>query len=147
MDTSRIILYSIFITINSTVLFFIYSIISRWMKTTEEKIDKIKEKTDNMEEKINDLEHIVRSTDEYIKYTKHVTDVVYLNYLDGLQRVMVNKEHFEEAEIIKNTIAIKEKMIMAVIKNNRDMQMRIYTQEELKDIFKNSNRKNTEYEE
>lgn len=36
---------------------------------------------------------------------------------------------------------------MAVIKNNRDMQMRNYTQEELKDIFKNSNRKNTEHEE
>ena len=122
MDKSTLIIYCIFICINSAVLFFIYNIIARWMKTTEKKI--------------GDLEHIVRSTDEYIKYTKHVTDLVYLNYLDGLQRIMVNREQYEEAEIVKRTIAIREKMMMEDIMNGVPDGSRTYTADQLKDVFR-----------
>ena len=71
----------------------------------------------NMEKKINDLEHIVRSTDEYIKYTKHTTDVVYLNYMEGLLRMLVAKERYEEAEMVRRNIQIIEKRMKEDMEN------------------------------
>jgi hypothetical protein len=117
MDTSTLIIYCIFICINSAVLFFIYALISRWIKTTEKKI--------------GDLEHIVRSTDEYIKYNKHIADVVYLNYLDGLQRIFIARERFEDAEKLKKIIAIYEYKIFCEMKENANRQTSNMWEEDL----------------
>ena len=121
MDTPTLIIYCIFIAINSAVLFFIYSIISRWMKTTEEKI--------------NDLEHIVRSTDEYIKYNKHIADVVYLSYLDGLQRILVARERYEEAEQVKKTISVYEYKVFCEMKENENRQTSKMWEEDLDRMY------------
>ena len=64
------------------------------------------------------------------------TSLVYLNYLDGLQRIMVNREQYEEAEIVKRTIAIREKMMMEDIMNGVPDGSRIYTADQLKDVFR-----------
>ena len=117
MDKSTLIIYCIFICINSAVLFFIYGIIARWMKTTVKKI--------------GDLEHIVRSTDEYIKYNKHIADVVYLSYLDGLLRVFIDRERFEDAEKLKETIAVYEYKIFCEMKENANRQTSNMWEEDL----------------
>lgn len=93
----RTIIYLVFVVFNSMVLFLIYSTISRWMQ--------------RMEEKINGVEHAILSVDDYIKFNKHTTDIVYLNYLEGLKRVFVSKEMFEEADMVNRIINAKEKIV------------------------------------
>lgn len=93
----RTIIYLVFVVFNSMVLFRIYFTISRWMK--------------RMEDKINGVEHAVLSVDDYIKFNKHTTDIVYLNYLEGLKRVFVSKEMYEEADMLNRVIKAKEKIV------------------------------------
>lgn len=136
MDTPTLIIYCIFIFINSAVLFFIYTIISRWMKTTEKKI--------------GDLEHIVRSTDEYIKYNKHIADVVYLSYLDGLKRIFIARERYEDAERVKKTIDIYEYKIFCEMKENAQRQSMKMWEEDLSRMYDEryrNNKKNPQSEE
>lgn len=65
MNTADLIISIVFVCINSTALFLIYRSISRWMTRNEKKID--------------NLEHAVLKIDDYIKYSSHTIDAVYID--------------------------------------------------------------------
>lgn len=122
MDTTQLIIYGLFVCINSAVLFLIYGIISRWIARNEKKID--------------NLEHQVLSIDDYIRYTTHIIESVYIDVQNRLMEHLASEERYEEAEYVRQN---RDKTIGCVLKEMRERLMK----DALQDFINNKREENS----
>lgn len=102
MNTADLIISIVFVCINSTALFLIYRAISRWMTRNEKKID--------------NLEHAVLKIDDYIKYSSHTIDSVYIDAQNRLIEQFVKDEDYERASIVKKNRQLVEAAVLEEMK-------------------------------
>lgn len=115
MSTTQLIIYCLAVCINSAVLFLVYGIIARWMKRNEKKID--------------DLEHSILKIEDYVRYSNHVIDSVYIETQNRLIDELAQQEKYEQAECVRKN---REVTISHVL---RDMRARL--QEEMEKMKEN----------
>lgn len=115
MSTTQLIIYCLVVCINSAVLFLVYGIIARWMKRNEKKID--------------DLEHSILKIEDYVRYSNHVIDSVYIETQNRLIDELAQQEKYEQAECVRKN---REVTISHVL---RDMRKRL--QEEMEKMQEN----------
>lgn len=106
MNTADLIISIVFVCINSTALFLIYRSISRWMTRNEKKID--------------NLEHAVLKIDDYIKYSSHTIDAVYLDALDRLIKQYVKDEKYEVADLVKKDLQLVQANVLKEMKRRME---------------------------
>lgn len=90
----------------------------------------------------------VQKEDKY--GTIYIADVVYLSYLDGLKRIFIARERYEDAERVKKTIDIYEYKIFCEMKENAQRQSMNMWEEELSRMYEEryrNNKKNPQSEE
>lgn len=97
------------------MLFLVYGIIARWMKRNEKKID--------------DLEHSILKIEDYVRYSNHVIDSVYIETQNRLIDELAKQEKYEQAECVRKN---REVTISHVL---RDMRKRL--QEEMEKMQEN----------
>jgi len=102
MNTADLIISIVFICINSTALFLIYRAISRWMTRNEKKID--------------DLEHCILKIDDYIRYSSHVIESVYIDVQNRLIEQFVKDQDYERADMVKRSRQITEAAVLKEMK-------------------------------
>lgn len=98
MNTADLIISIVFVCINSAALFLIYRSISRWMTRNEKKID--------------NLEHAVLKIDDYIKYSSHTIDAVYIDAQNRLIEYYIKNEKYELAEIVKKNMQLVQATVL-----------------------------------
>lgn len=106
MNTADLIIGIVFVCINSTALFLIYRSISRWMTRNEKKID--------------NLEHAVLKIDDYIKYSSHTIDTVYIYALNRLMEQYVKDEKYELAQLVKKDLQLVQATVLKEMKHRMD---------------------------
>lgn len=106
MNTADLIISIVFVCINSTALFLIYRSISRWMTRNEKKID--------------NLEHAVLKIDDYIKYSSHTIDTVYIYALNRLIEQYVKDEKYELAQLVKKDLQLAQATVLKEIKHRME---------------------------
>lgn len=113
MNTADLIISIVFVCINSTALFLIYRSISRWMTRNEKKID--------------NLEHDVLKIDDYIKYSSHTIDSVYIDVQNRLIKQYVKDEKYEVAELIKKNIELLQyKVLNEMMQRKKEAEKKLY---------------------
>lgn len=122
MNTADLIISIVFVCINSAALFLIYRAISRWMTRNEKKID--------------NLEHAVLKIDDYIKYSTHAIDAVYIDAQNRLIEHYIKNEKYELAEIVKKNMQLMQATVLK--------EMRRRMEEAEKKFYEDS--KNKEYD-
>lgn len=106
MNTADLIISIVFVCINSTALFLIYRSISRWMTRNEKKID--------------NLEHAVLKIDDYIKYSSHTIDTVYIYALNRLMEQYVKDGKYELAQLVKKDLQLVQATVLKEMKHRMD---------------------------
>lgn len=106
MNTADLIISIVFVCINSTALFLIYRSISRWMTRNEKKID--------------NLEHAVLKIDDYIKYSTHTIDSVYIDVQNRLIEQFVKEEKYEMAELVKRNRQLVQATVLKEMKHRME---------------------------
>lgn len=122
MNTADLIISIVFVCINSAALFLIYRAISRWMTRNEKKID--------------NLEYAVFKIDNYIKYSTHAIDAVYIDAQNRLIEYYIKNEKYELAEIVKKNMQLMQATVLK--------EMRRRMEEAEKKFYEDS--KNKEYD-
>lgn len=113
MNTADLIISIVFVCINSTALFLIYRAISRWMTRNEKKID--------------NLEHAVLKIDDYIKYSSHTIDAVYIDAQNRLIEQFVKDEDYERAAIVKKNRKLVEAAVLEEMKRRmKEMEAELF---------------------
>mgnify|MGYP006920880794 FL=1 len=106
MNTADLIISIVFVCINSAALFLIYRSISRWMTRNEKKID--------------NLEHAVLKIDDYIKYSSHTIDTVYIYALNRLIEQYVKDEKYELAQLVKKDLHLVQATVLKEMKHRME---------------------------
>ncbi len=106
MNTADLIISIVFVCINSTALFLIYRSISRWMTRNEKKID--------------NLEHAVLKIDDYIKYSSHTIDTVYIYALNRLIEQYIKDEKYEVADLVKKDLQLVQANVLKEMKRRME---------------------------
>lgn len=106
MNTADLIISIVFVCINSAALFLIYRSISRWMTRNEKKID--------------NLEHAVLKIDNYIKYSTHTIDSVYIDVRNRLIEQFVKEEKYEMAELVKRSRQLVQATVLKEMKHRME---------------------------
>jgi hypothetical protein len=79
------------------------------------------------EKKIDNLEHAVLKIDDYIKYSSHTIDAVYLDALDRLIKQYVKDEKYEVAELIKKNIELLQyKVLNEMMQRKKEAEKKLY---------------------
>lgn len=113
MNTADLIISIVFVCINSTALFLIYRSISRWMTRNEKKID--------------NLEHAVLKIDDYIKYSSHTIDTVYIYALNRLIEQYVKDEKYELAQLVKKNLQLVQATVLKEMKHRmKEAEKKLY---------------------
>lgn len=106
MNTAELIISIVFVCINSAALFLIYRSISRWMTRNEKKIE--------------NLEHAVLKIDDYIKYSSHTIDSVYIDVQNRLIEQFVKEEKYEMAELVKRNRQLVQATVLKEMKHRME---------------------------
>lgn len=106
MNAADLIISIVFICINSTALFLIYRAISRWMIRNEKKID--------------NLEHAILKIDDYIKYSSHTIDTVYIYALNRLIEQYIKDEKYEVADLVKKDLQLVQANVLKEMKRRME---------------------------
>lgn len=106
MNTADLIISIVFICINSTALFLIYRAISRWMIRNEKKID--------------NLEHAILKIDDYIKYSSHTIDTVYIYALNRLIEQYIKDEKYEVDDLVKKDLQLVQANVLKEMKRRME---------------------------
>lgn len=106
MNTADLIISIVFVCINSTALFLIYRAISRWMTRNEKKID--------------NLEHAILKIDDYIKYSSHTIDTVYIYALNRLIEQYIKDEKYEVADHVKKDLQLVQANVLKEMKRRME---------------------------
>lgn len=83
METAEVIFKFIITSLNVCALVFTLILVSRWHRRMEDKLDKI---------------------ERYVRHVSDRNDIVYINQLSELQRLLINEERYEEADKIGKMI-------------------------------------------
>lgn len=83
METAEVIFKFIIASLNVCALVFTLILVSRWHRRMEDKLDKI---------------------ERYVRHVSDRNDIVYINQLSELQRLLINEERYEEADKIGKMI-------------------------------------------
>lgn len=106
MNTADLIISIVFVCINSAALFLIYREISRWMTRNEKKID--------------NLEHAVLKIDDYIKYSSHTIDTVYIYALNRLIEQYIKDEKYEVTDLVKKDLQLVQANVLKEMKRRME---------------------------
>lgn len=106
MNTADLIISIVFVCINSTALFLIYRSISRWMTRNEKKID--------------NLEHAILKIDDYIKYSSHTIDTVYIYALNRLIEQYIKDGKYEVADLVKKDLQLVQANVLKEMKRRME---------------------------
>lgn len=113
MNTADLIISIVFVCINSTALFLIYRAISRWMTRNEKKID--------------NLEHAVLKIDDYIKYSSHTIDTVYIYALNRLIEQYIKDEKYEVSDLVKKDLQLVQANVLKEMKRRmEEVEKKLY---------------------
>lgn len=82
METAELIFKGILVLLNACALMFTLILVSKWHRRMEDKMDKI----DKIE--------------GYVRHVSDRNDIVYINQLSELQRLLIKEERYEEADNI-----------------------------------------------
>ena len=82
METAELIFKGILTLLNVCALMFTLILVNKWHRLMEDKMDKI----DKIE--------------GYVRHVSDRNDIVYINKLSELQRLLINEERYEEADKI-----------------------------------------------
>lgn len=83
METTELIFKGILTLLNACALMFTLILVSKWRRRMEDKMDKI---------------------EGYVRHVSYRNDIVYINQLSELQRLLINEERYEEADKIGKMI-------------------------------------------
>jgi hypothetical protein len=83
METTELIFKGILTLLNACALMFTLILVSKWRRRMEDKMDKI---------------------EGYVRHVSDRNDIVYINQLSELQRLLINEERYEEADKIGKMI-------------------------------------------
>lgn len=86
METTELIFKGILVLLNACALMFTLILVSKWHRRMEDKMDKI----DKIE--------------GYVRHVSDRNDIVYINQLSELQRLLIKEERYEEADKIGKMI-------------------------------------------
>lgn len=106
MNTADLIISIVFVCINSAALFLIYRSISRWMTRNEKKID--------------NLEHAILKIDDYIKYSSHTIDTVYIYALNRLIEQYIKDEKYEVTDLVKKDLQLVQANVLKEMKRRME---------------------------
>lgn len=90
METAELIFKGILTLLNACALMFTLILVSKWHRRMEDKMDKI----DKIE--------------GYVRHVSDRNDIVYINQLSELQRLLIKEERYEEADKIGKIIKDEE---------------------------------------
>lgn len=90
METTELIFKGILVLLNACALMFTLILVSKWHRRMEDKMDKI----DKIE--------------GYVRHVSDRNDIVYINQLSELQRLLIKEERYEEADKIGKIIKDEE---------------------------------------
>ena len=90
METAELIFKGILTLLNVCALMFTLILVSKWHRRMEDKMDKI----DKIE--------------GYVRHVSDRNDIVYINQLSELQRLLIKEERYEEADKIGKIIKDEE---------------------------------------
>jgi hypothetical protein len=90
METAEVIFKFIIVSLNAYALMFTLILVSKWHRRMEDKMDKI----DKIE--------------GYVRHVSDRNDIVYINQLSELQRLLIKEERYEEADKIGKIIKDEE---------------------------------------
>lgn len=79
METAEVIFKFIIVALNAYALMFTLILVSKWYRRMEDKLDKI---------------------EGYVRHVSDRNDIVYINQLSELQRLLIKEERYEEADNI-----------------------------------------------
>lgn len=79
METAEVIFKFIIVSLNAYALMFTLILVSKWYRRMEDKLDKI---------------------EGYVRHVSDRNDIVYINQLSELQRLLIKEERYEEADNI-----------------------------------------------
>ena len=79
METAEVIFKFIIVSLNAYALMFTLNLVSKWHRRMEDKLDKI---------------------EGYVRHVSDRNDIVYINQLSELQRLLIKEERYEEADNI-----------------------------------------------
>ena len=79
METAEVIFKFIIVSLNAYALMFTLILVSKWHRRMEDKLDKI---------------------EGYVRHVSDRNDIVYINQLSELQRLLIKEERYEEADNI-----------------------------------------------
>lgn len=83
METAELIFKGILTLLNVCALMFTLILVNKWHRLMEDKMDKI---------------------EGYVRHVSDRNDIVYINQLSELQRLLINEERYEEADKIGKMI-------------------------------------------
>ena len=72
------------------------------------------------EKKIDDLEHAVLKIDDYIKYSSHTIDTVYIYALNRLIEQYVKDEKYELAQLVKKDLQLVQATVLKEMKHRME---------------------------
>lgn len=72
---------------------------------------------DPKREKIDNLEHAVLKIDDYIKYSSHTIDSVYIDVQNRLIEQFVKEEKYEMAELVKRNRQLVQATVLKEMKH------------------------------
>lgn len=75
METAEVIFKFIIVSLNAYALMFTLILVSKWHRRMEDKLDKI---------------------EGYVRHVSDRNDIVYINQLSELQRLLIKEERYEE---------------------------------------------------
>lgn len=87
METAELIFKGILTLLNVCALMFTLILVNKWHRLMEDKMDKI---------------------ERYVRHVSDRNDIVYINQLSELQRLLIREERYEEADKIGKIIKDEE---------------------------------------
>lgn len=87
METAEVIFKFIIVSLNAYALMFTLILVNKWHRLMEDKMDKI---------------------EGYVRHVSDRNDIVYINQLSELQRLLIKEERYEEADKIGKIIKDEE---------------------------------------
>lgn len=72
------------------------------------------------EKKIDNLEHAVLKIDDYIKYSTHAIDAVYIDAQNRLIEYYIKNEKYELAEIVKKNMQLVQATVLKEMRHRME---------------------------
>lgn len=78
------------------------------------------------EKKIDNLEHAILKIDDYIKYSSHTIDTVYIYTLNRLIEQYIKDEKYEVADLVKKDLQLVQANVLKEMKRRMEEAKKLY---------------------